>query len=155
MHWRFPDFLLQSHIMSNITVFITHNFRYILVGHHSWASYWTSISFPHLWYFLEGGVVMKEDNSVFSEHSHKTFSNFKSVLKPADILAFISEEAFAILKVQCQFMIKVVHFLLLVATFWHSFWHFRQSVHFSQHHLDILFFSGEQMGHCWDKGRLK
>jgi len=60
---------------------------------------------------------MKEDNSVFSEHSHKTFSNFKSVLKPADILAFISEEAFAILKVQCQFMIKVVHFLLLVAVY--------------------------------------
>lgn len=45
---------------------------------------------------------MKEDNSVFSEHHHKIFSNFKSVLKPIDIIAFISEEAFAILKGQCQ-----------------------------------------------------
>lgn len=54
---------------------------------------------------------MKEDNSVFSEHNHKTFCNFESVLKPTDIITFISEKAFAIVKVQCQFVIKVAHFL--------------------------------------------
>lgn len=55
---------------------------------------------------------MKEDNSVLSEHNHKTFCNFKSVLKPTDIISFISEKAFAILKMPCQFVIKVAHFLL-------------------------------------------
>lgn len=50
---------------------------------------------------------MREDNSVFSDHNHKTLSNFKNVLKPIDIMAFISEEAFAMLKGQCQLKVKV------------------------------------------------
>lgn len=50
---------------------------------------------------------MREDNSVFSDHNHKIFSNFKNVLKPIDIMAFISEEAFAMLEGQCQLKVAV------------------------------------------------
>lgn len=51
-------------------------------------------------------------NSVLSDQNHKTFSSFRNVLKPIDIISFRNAKGTCQLRVSAS---KVVHLFLLVA----------------------------------------